>query len=467
MDTTIHNPMDPPQPTIRPNLIDGITINRQIGSGATSIVYLGVENENPETRYAVKLLSPFLCMQDSALKRWEREARLLTSLKHPNVVEGIRSGIAEGRPYLIMEFLQGESLMDRVRRLGKIQEEEVIHIAHSTLLALQAAHDRNIIHRDIKPANMIRLNDGTIKVMDFGLARALDEYTITATGMVVGTPIYVSPEMAAGDENIDIQSDLYSLGITLFHLVAGAPPFATLNTSLLLTKKITDEVPDVRTVDKEISGETAYLLFRLCARNRELRLKTPREAIELIEQLKAGKVSTTGMGSTTQTSVSRAVKVDLDQIDSSHSILKAIVSNESLPTTPNFLSSNEVLFYEDDESRECYLLMSGKVEILKSGRAIAEIYEPGSFIGEMSPLTGSPRTATVVAREETVLLKIEEQDFKEFFSHHPEMGILLAQSLANRLEKTNNKLDEANTRLGLINHHLKEINSVMTGIVKR
>lgn len=448
---------------MRPEMIEGIVLDRLLGSGATSMVYLAHDREKPEQQYAVKILTRFLTEQEDAMKRWEREAKLILQLKHPNIVRGIREGTAQGRPYLVMEYLQGETYQERLRRLGKLLEEEVFQIAESALAALDAANQLQIIHRDIKPANMLRTSAGELKVMDFGLAKITTDSSITVTGAIVGTPLYVSPEQARCAETIGIRSDIYSLGITLFHLAAGRPPFSELNTSLLLTRKITDDVPDIRTVEPNISSGLAYLIHEMTQRFEADRLASPGEALQLIQEIRNGSLTTTGFtikeADKPLPEDRRSSFSDLPTLD--NAVIQTIASDSQLDTKPQFFNDGEVLFYEDDDSKECYILLSGAVEILKSGRQVAVIQEPGAFIGEMGPLRGEPRSATVRATESTVLLTIREDDFHSFFKRHADMALALAQALASRLEKTTVELQKNQTRIHRLSRLLNEMKGVL------
>ncbi len=447
---------------IKHDLIDGYIIDRPIGSGATSTVYLAYSRENPNKRFAVKFLTTFLAGNDETRARWDREVRILTDLSHTNIVRAFDHGFVEGRLFLIMEFLQGESLQDRLKRLGQLEEKEVLGILKETLAALSEANKSHVVHRDIKPANMIRLHDGTVKVMDFGLAKLTDGVDVTSTGAILGTPIYLSPEQATGEKNITIQSDLYSVGITAYHLLCGKPPFNNLNASLLLTRKITDDVPDIRHENSEISSKMAFFVAQLCARDLGQRPRTPEEALDLLDQLQSGTLTTTHY--TLKKQSSSKVIEDITQefdIDSSK-LLTSISSDKEIDRKPVFVPKGKVLFYEDDESRQCYILVSGRIQILKSGKAITDISEPGSFVGEMSPLNQTPRSATVIAREDAVLLEISEEHFSSFFSRHPDMLMTLAKSLAARLQSTTSQLNESNLRLGLLSRHVKEMSATFT-----
>lgn len=461
MDTTRIFPVRDAAPSsLRPDLIEGVILDRQIGAGATAKVYLAYDASDRAQRYAVKFLSAVLSFQEDALRRWKREAEVLLRLDHPNIVKGIRYGLVEERPFLVMEYLQGESLADRLRREERLPESEVLEIARASLRGLDAAHRAGIIHRDIKPANIIRLNDGSIKLTDFGLARDDSDDDLTMTGAIIGTPIYISPEQATGAV-VSIQSDLYSLGTTLFHLAAGQPPFKELNTSLLLTRKITDDVPDIRLVEPSISGTLAFLVDRLCQRALDQRPGTPAEGLELLDRLESGELTTTAQPAASKSGKSRLQPLKSGDLGSDDLVLTTLVGDEEVHAAPHFLRSGEVLFYEDDTSKDCYILMSGKVEVLKSGRPIAVIDKEGSFIGEMSPLRGAPRSATVVARQDTVLLVVKEDQFHAFLSRHPEMAIHLARSLAERLETTNVRLSQQGQKLTNLSRLVQEMNGLM------
>lgn len=451
--------------SIKPDLIEGVYLERQLGSGATSTVYLATDREDPTKRFAVKVITQYLIQQEDARRRWDREAELILQLEHPNIVKGIRKGVADNRPYLVMEYLQGENLQDRLRRLGKLEEEEVFDIADATLSALVAAFELNIIHRDVKPANMLRTTEGEIKLMDFGLAKFADDSSITVSGAIVGTPLYVSPEQARCDPHITTKSDLYSLGATLYHLAAGTPPFAELNTSLMLTRKITDDVPDIRLVNPDLSGAMAYLISRLCQRFTEDRPASAKEALDMLRQLREGALTTTHFDVESRSSRSKMRPASFSEIPVHlvNEIIETISSDDQLDTKPHFMEPGEVLFYEDDTSQDCYILLSGSVQVLKSGREVARIQEVGSFIGEMGPLRGHRRSATVVACEASVLLTIAKTDFKNFFKRHPEMLMALAQTLASRLENTTEQLNERTQKLNRLHKMVNEMKGLFGG----
>lgn len=438
--------------------IEGLTLLNLLGAGASGQVYLATDDAAGGARVAVKILSAYYISRRNSEQRWRREATVLEHLDHPNIVRGIRHGVADGRPYFVMEYIQGETLSGRLRRLGRLSEPEVFEIARGVLLALEAIAAEGIIHRDIKPSNLIVGAGGVVKLMDFGLIKQESDPSVTQSGAILGTPLYVSPEQARAEGTLDIRSDLYSLGVSLFHLVAGEPPFNELNTSLLLTRKVTDDVPDVRRVFREASPGMAEFLKRLCMRDRRKRIQTPREAIEVLEVIRGGDFS---VRAETQVEAEGPVVLDSADIAADHTVLQSVVDDSEVQSIPIQLDQHQVLFYEDDESREAYLLLGGSVEVLKAGRRIAVIDEPGSWIGEMSTLRAAPRTATIRALEQARLLRIDEESFKTFLHRRPEIAYKLAAELAERLEHANRQLRSAQRRLHLARHRVREIEQII------
>lgn len=449
---------------IHKQLIPGVVLDREIGSGATAIVYLAHDTEQAGRRYAVKILTRYLVTNQEARKRWDRETELLLSLNHPNIVQGIRAGVSGQRPYLVMEYLQGETLAARLRRMGKLPREEVLAVARAALEALSLAHKKNIIHRDVKPANLMRLADGTIKLTDFGLARFADDTSITTSGMIVGTPMYISPEQARGDRKVSSLSDLYSLGVTLYHLACGQPPFAEFNTSLLLTRKSTDEVPDVRLADPSIGRSLAFFIGQMCRRNVFDRLPNARAALDLLDQVEqTGKEPTSSTETVVpHSSLSKLRPVSCERLpEADDVVLRALSNDTNLQNAPRFIEPGEVLFYEDEGGTDCYILLEGCVELLRAGRRVALVENPGSFLGELSALREIPRPATAAAVKPTIVLLIEKGEFEHACLRHPGLALRLAQGLAQQLEECTLRHDEAEARLAALRNHIKE----MSGLV--
>ncbi|HVK18670.1 MAG TPA: serine/threonine-protein kinase, partial [Fimbriiglobus sp.] len=215
------------QPTDRPGFLGKIgpyEVRRLIGSGGSGMVFEGYDPVLKRT-VAVKVLSPLLAVSDQARSRFLREAQAAAALTHEHLVTIHAVEEADGVLYLVLEYVPGESLADRLRREGRLPLATVIRIGAQVARGLAAAHEKGLVHRDIKPGNLL-LEAGTdrVKVADFGLAKSADEVSLTIEGMIAGTPDFMSPEQASG-AGVDARSDLFSLGAVLYTACTGSPPF--------------------------------------------------------------------------------------------------------------------------------------------------------------------------------------------------------------------------------------------------
>jgi tRNA A-37 threonylcarbamoyl transferase component Bud32 len=211
-------------------------VERELGSGAMGTVFRAVHRGSGQ-RVALKMISDILLGNETAVKRFEREARILKQLKHPNIVGLIGTGRYKKTPFFIMEYVEGESLdviLERRSSLareslrerdGRFSWEEVVPLGQQLCEALKHAHQRGIIHRDLKPSNLMILRDGTLKLTDFGIAKDMDVTALTGANVTVGTAAYMSPEQCKGEKTISHKSDLYSLGVVFYELLTGRKPF--------------------------------------------------------------------------------------------------------------------------------------------------------------------------------------------------------------------------------------------------
>src|ERR1043165_739760 len=199
-------------------------IEKELGSGAMGTVIRGKRKSNGE-HVAIKLMSLALGSNELALARFEREVKILKQLDHPNIVHYKGSGRYRGSPFYVMEYVEGESLDHVLHRRNRLSWEEVVDLGISLCAALQHAHDKGIIHRDLKPSNLMILNDGTVKLTDFGIAKDIDVTALTAANSTVGTAAYMSPEQCRGVRDITPKADLYSMGIMFYELLTGRKPF--------------------------------------------------------------------------------------------------------------------------------------------------------------------------------------------------------------------------------------------------
>src|SRR6185503_13020764 len=225
-----------------------------------------------------KVLHPEL---SSALgsDRFLREIELAARLNHPHIVPLFDSGNAEGFLYYVMPVVEGETLRDRLLRDGQIPLEESLQLVRGMAAALDYAHRQNVVHRDIKPVNII-LRDGETPEMDFGIGKAVSSAandTLTQTGTVVGTPAYVSPEQAAGENKIDGRSDQYSLACVLFEMLSGKKAFSGPTAQSVISKRFTDPVPSLRAVYEKTPDEVENAMLKALAKDASERFATTAE----------------------------------------------------------------------------------------------------------------------------------------------------------------------------------------------
>src|SRR6059058_4208371 len=250
-------------------------LEARIGAGGMSTVYRALD-ETLQRRVAVKLMNREVVSDSAQLERFRREARAVAQLNHPHVVGVIDAGEDEGRPYIVFEYVEGETLKDRIRRRGRLPIPEAVAYAIEIARALGAAHARHIVHRDVKPQNVLIDEEGTAKVTDFGIARTLDQEGLTADGRVLGTTDYVSPEQALGHA-VTGQSDLYSLGIVLYEMLTGEVPFRGENQVSVAMKHVREAVPDVQARRPQVSSATAAIVERATAKDLDRRYTTAAE----------------------------------------------------------------------------------------------------------------------------------------------------------------------------------------------
>ncbi|MCS6977664.1 MAG: protein kinase [Gemmatales bacterium] len=199
-------------------------IEKELGSGAMGTVYRAMD-ERTGQYVAIKFVAPGLAENDRIYQRFEREAKVLQQLKHPNIVRRIGTGKYHKTPFFIMEYVDGKTLAQLLEERGRLPWDEVIEIGKQIASALYHAHSFGIIHRDLKPSNLMITRDGKIKLTDFGIAKDLDAEALTSVGCTVGTAAYMSPEQCQGVRDLTHKSDLYSLGVVLYELLTGRKPY--------------------------------------------------------------------------------------------------------------------------------------------------------------------------------------------------------------------------------------------------
>src|ERR671923_1038184 len=280
-------------------------LDAQIGAGGMSTVYRAFD-QTLERRVAVKLMHREIASDSDQLERFRREARSVAQLSHPHIVGVIDAGEEDGRPYIVFEYVEGETLKDRIRRMGRLPIDEAIAYAIEVARALGAAHARGIVHRDIKPQNVLVDEEGSAKVTDFGIARSLDEEGLTADGRVLGTTDYVSPEQALGHA-VTGQSDIYSLGIVLWEMLTGEVPFQGENQVAVAMKHVREALPDLQARRPEVSSSLAAVLDRATSKRLERRYESAGELIADLEDVLALETARAGAATGEATSVIRTL----------------------------------------------------------------------------------------------------------------------------------------------------------------
>jgi serine/threonine protein kinase len=284
---------DPPD-RLKTALADRYAIERELGSGGMATVYLARDLKHGR-QVALKVLKPELAHAVGA-DRFLREIRITAGLNHPHILPLLDSGEADGFLYFVMPYVAGESLRARLDREGVLPIDEALRIAEQVASALEHAHRQEVIHRDIKPENIL-LHEGEAMVADFGIAVAVSVAggeRLTETGIAVGTPAFMSPEQASGDERVDERSDIYSLGCVLYEMVGGEPPHGGASPREILAQKVLSKARSIRELRPEADAALEAVLGRALEAAPEDRFAT---AGELGEALRSPEVGWTLAGS--------------------------------------------------------------------------------------------------------------------------------------------------------------------------
>src|SRR5215210_9323417 len=224
-----------------------------------------------ERNVALKILHEQYNADDDFVERFKREARSVAQLQHPNIVTVIDRGEADDRQFIVFEYIDGENLKELVVRKGRLDVREALEIAIEVARGLAFAHGRGIVHRDVKPQNVLLNGDGRAKVTDFGIARSLDvEHGVTQTGTVLGTSNYIAPEQASG-QPVDPQTDVYSLGVVLYELLAGDVPFPGENFVAVAMKHVHEPSPNLLDVRPDVPLRVAAAVDRALEKDPEQR----------------------------------------------------------------------------------------------------------------------------------------------------------------------------------------------------
>jgi serine/threonine-protein kinase len=264
------------------------TIERELTGGGMALVFVA-DDHDLDRKVVIKILPPEMAASVSA-ERFRREILTVARLQHPHIVPVLKAGDLDGLPYFVMPYVDGESLDVTLRRRHTLGVRETLAVMKDVARALAFAHERSVVHRDIKPGNIL-LASGSATVTDFGVAKALSSARrsgekgagLTNTGMSLGTILYMAPEQAAGDPDIDGRADIYALGVTAYEMLSGRAPFADLNPREMLTARLTLPPKPLSTVRKDVPAGLERLIALCLAIDPADRPQTAAALVEALE----------------------------------------------------------------------------------------------------------------------------------------------------------------------------------------
>jgi serine/threonine-protein kinase len=262
-------------------------IVRRLGQGGMGEVYLA-EQISLRRQVAIKVLREDLAANPAALARFEAESKTVAQINHANVVQVYMIGKRQGRSYMVLEYVEGKSLGEYLARQGRLDAPVVLSLMRQVATALHRASELGIVHRDIKPANILLTRKGQAKIADFGLARCLDQeqhVDLTRSGTTVGTPVYMSPEQIEG-KPVDARSDIYSFGVTCYHMLAGRPPFKGANAFELSLKHVREEPPPLEKFCPETPPALIAIVDKMLAKKPSARYQSAQELLKDIARVR-------------------------------------------------------------------------------------------------------------------------------------------------------------------------------------
>jgi len=292
--------------------IGGYKLVRRIGEGGMGEVYLA-EQLTMHRTVALKILHSKWADDEEFRKRFLLEARAAGKLSHVNLIQVYDVGKYQGKYYFSMEYIDGVTVEDLIRHEGTLTVEKALDITLQVTQALKYLAAHNIVHRDIKPANMMMTKDGTVKLGDFGFIQSVFDAELMQEGTTIGTPDYISPEQARGERNLDVRSDLYSLGASVFHMLTGGTLF-TGSCSKVMRDHIDTTPPDVESLRKDIPKDLVRTLKKLTGKSPIDRYQSPDELIKDLELIKIDVASDEGQLPSSRSQIMNVISAEKDRI---------------------------------------------------------------------------------------------------------------------------------------------------------
>ncbi len=300
--------------------IAGYKLNRRIGEGGMGEVYLA-EQLTMHRTVALKILHPKWADDEEFRKRFLLEARAAGKLSHVNLIQVYDVGKYQGKYYFSMEYIDGVTVEDLIKHESRMPLEKAVDIVIQVGQALKYLSANDIVHRDIKPANIMMTKDGTVKLGDFGFIQSVYDAELMQEGTTIGTPDYISPEQARGERNLDVRSDIYSLGASLFHMLTGDTLFRG-SCSKVMRDHIDTEPPDIDKLRKDLPKDMVRLVKKMVAKDPIDRYQSSDELIADLELLKLDLASGDGKLPTSRSQIMNVISAEKDRINQLEARLK-------------------------------------------------------------------------------------------------------------------------------------------------